>query len=152
VCPFIYSPDRARAIRLNHMFNTHDRHITQFDHDRLWRVAGHAGERPAADDLENQLDRATVVPARQVPPDVVTMNSQLEVEDLQTGDRKVVTVVFPDAADARAGKVSVLAPLGVAVLGSRVGEVVECHRPGGPRRLRVNRLLFQPEAAGRYDL
>jgi regulator of nucleoside diphosphate kinase len=116
VCPFIYSPDRGCAIRLNRMFNTHDSYIPS------------------------------------IPPDVVTVNSRVEVEDLQTGDRKVVTVVFPDAADARAGKVSVLAPLGVAVLGSRVGEVVECHRPGGPRRLRVNRLLFQPEAAGRYDL
>jgi regulator of nucleoside diphosphate kinase len=134
------------------MFNVHDRQITQFDHDRLWRLAGRAGERPAADDLENQLDRATVVPARQVPPDVVTMNSEVEVEDVDTGARKILTIVFPEAADARAGKVSVLAPLGVAVLGSRVGEVLECQLPGGLRRLRVNHLLYQPEAAGRYDL
>jgi hypothetical protein len=55
-------------------FNVHDRQITQFDHDRLWRLAGRAGERPAADDLEDQLDRTTVVPARQVPPDLITMN------------------------------------------------------------------------------
>lgn len=134
------------------MFNMRDRHITQFDYDRLWRVAGHAGERTAADDLENQLDGATVVPARQVPADVVTMNSEVEVEDLDTGNRKVVTVVFPQAADARTGKVSVLAPLGVAVLGSRVGERLECAMPGGLRRLLVRRLLFQPEAAGRFDL
>ena len=134
------------------MFNTGDRHITQFDYDRLWRVAGRAGERTAADDLENQLDRATVVPARQVPPDVVTMNSQVEVEDLHTGNCKLITLVFPQAADARAGNVSVLAPLGVAVLGARVGQVLDCQLPSGLRRLRVNRLLFQPEAAGHFDL
>ncbi len=134
------------------MFDMRDRNSTQFDYDRLWRVAGRAGERAAADALENQLDGANVVPARQVPPDVVTMNSRLEVEDLDTGTRKVLTVVFPPDADARAGKVSVLAPLGLAVLGSQVGQLLEWEMPGGLRRLRVRRVLFQPEAAGQFDL
>jgi regulator of nucleoside diphosphate kinase len=137
------------------MFNniaTDNRNITQFDFDRLWRVAGRAGEREAADALENQLDTARVVPPRQVPPDVVTMNSRVELEDLDTGARKLITIVFPNEADPREGKVSVLAPLGLAVLGTSVGEVLEWEMPGGLRRLCVRGLLFQPEAAGRYDL
>ncbi|MGH7426537.1 MAG: GreA/GreB family elongation factor [Candidatus Methylomirabilales bacterium] len=99
--------------------------------------------------LEHHLDDAEVMPARGIDPDVVTMNSEVRVHDLDTPETLVFRVVFPKAADAAAGKISVLAPLGMAVLGRRVGEQVAWQTPGGLRRLRVDRVLYQPEREGK---
>ena len=99
--------------------------------------------------LESHLDDAEVTPARGIGPDVVTMNSEVRVRDLDTHEAIVFRVVFPRAADAAAGRISVLAPLGMAVLGRRVGDHVTWHTPGGRRRLWVDRVLYQPEREGK---
>jgi regulator of nucleoside diphosphate kinase len=75
------------------------------------------------------------------------MNSEVALRDLDTGEELVLTLVFPAAANAEARRVSVLAPLGTAVLGYRARDVIEWQVPGGMRRLRVERVLYQPEAA-----
>jgi regulator of nucleoside diphosphate kinase len=106
--------------------------------------------------LENELDRAHVVKPTEVPKDVVTMNSSVTLRDLDSGDAVDFSLVFPTAPHAAgaddAMKVSVLAPLGMAVLGYRVGDTFEWEVPAGVRRLRVEDVSFQPESAGRYDL
>lgn len=99
--------------------------------------------------LERRLDGSEVLPADRIGPDVVTMNSEVRVRDLDTHEVIVVRVVFPRAADAAARKVSVLFPLGMAILGRRVGDHVRWQTPGGSRRLRVDRLLYQPEREGK---
>ncbi len=98
--------------------------------------------------LEAELERIQAVSREQVPPDVVTMNSRVEVADLDTDERMVLTVCWPEDADADEGRVSVLAPLGMAVLGYPIGTTVEWPVPAGLRRLRLERLHYQPEAAG----
>jgi len=80
------------------------------------------------------------------------MNSRVRLRDLRTGECETHTLVYPEAADLELGKLSVLAPLGTALLGSRTGEVIEFDTPGGVRRLKVERVLYQPEAAGDYHL
>jgi regulator of nucleoside diphosphate kinase len=96
-------------------------------------------------DLAAELERAFVVDAGAVPSGVVTLNSLVHVTDLLTGDRRALTLVFPSEADPAAGRVSVLAPLGCALVGCREGERVEWEMPGGLRRLRIDKVTA-PEA------
>jgi regulator of nucleoside diphosphate kinase len=97
--------------------------------------------------LEQELDRAQIVPPFQVPVDVVTMNSKVRLKDLDTGKDATYTLVFPRDADIVQGKISVLAPIGTAILGYRVGDVIEWRVPGRTRKLQVEEVLYQPEAA-----
>jgi regulator of nucleoside diphosphate kinase len=97
--------------------------------------------------LDDELDRAHVVPASEIPADVVTMNSELVLRDLDTAEEMVFRVVFPSEADADQHRISVLAPLGTAVLGYRAGDEIEWVVPGRTRRVRIESVLYQPEAA-----
>lgn len=84
--------------------------------------------------------------------DVVTMNSRVVLEDVQRGRAFECTLVFPRDGDYAAGYVSVLTPLGAALLGSRVGAAIELGGGNQPKRYLIRRMIFQPEAVGRYDL
>ena len=98
--------------------------------------------------LESELERADIVDARDVPPDVVTMNSRVVFEDANTGKTTEVTIVFPQEADLERGRVSVLAPVGTALLGLAQGDSIVWPFPDGSSRcLRVVEVTFQPEAA-----
>ena len=97
--------------------------------------------------LENELKRARIVASEEVPPDVITMNSRAELLDLESGERMEFTLVFPADDNVNDGKISVLAPLGTAMLGYRAGDQFVWHVPHGLRRLKVTKLQFQPEAS-----
>jgi regulator of nucleoside diphosphate kinase len=97
--------------------------------------------------LENELNRARIVAPEKVPPDVITINTRAEFLDLETGERMEFTVVLPIDANINDGKISVLAPLGTAMLGYRIGDEFVWHVPHGLRRLKVIKLHFQPEAS-----
>lgn len=101
--------------------------------------------------LSNELDRAMVVEPQQVPPDVITMNTQAALVDVETGEEEVYTLVYPEDADPIAGKISILAPIGTAMLGYRVGDAFEWDTPGGVRKMRVSKILYQPESSGDYQ-
>ena len=111
-------------------------------------------ETPAAQNvdtsaLEAELERATIVEPAQMPPDVITMNSTARFLDETSGEERELTLVFPRDADGSAEKVSILAPVGSALLGLHVGDSIEWPRPGGRTiRLRVLSIRYQPEAAG----
>jgi len=119
------------------------RHLLNFVHAPMSK------DREYLATLEEELDRAHVVSPSQVPADVITMNSKVCVTDLDTGDALTYTLVFPRDADVAQGKISVLAPIGTAILGYRAGDVIVWKVPGGERRLRVEAILHQPEAAER---
>ena len=121
--------------------------VTELDLARLRTVLDHH-DVPTAEALDTELHRAVVVPQREVPADVVTMNSDVLYEDEATGARRTVRVVYPRDADAGRGWVSVLAPIGSALLGLRVGQHIDWHVPAGRRRLRIVEVPYQPEAAG----
>jgi regulator of nucleoside diphosphate kinase len=130
--------------------------MTEFDLRRLdalfERIRRQVKPPSSLSELERELERAIVVKPEDVPANVVTMNSRVEVLDLDTDERRCLTLVFPAMAGIEAGRVSVLAPLGTALLGSREGSSVAWTTPRGVRRLRVEQVLYQPEAAGRFDL
>jgi regulator of nucleoside diphosphate kinase len=102
--------------------------------------------------LEGQLARTTIVPPSTVAADTVTMNSKVCLRDLDSRTCATVTLAYEADADLFGEKVSVLSELGASLLGSRVGDVVQWQTRRGPRRVRIERILFQPEAAGEFDL
>ena len=127
--------------------------VTDVDSRRLQTLIEAVRQREVRDAgrlalLEQHLDEAEVTPAAEIGPDVVTMNSEVRVTDLVTGESLQFRLVYPRVAATAAGTVSVLAPLGLAVLGRRVGEWITWEAPGGTRRIRVDDVLYQPEREG----
>ncbi len=98
--------------------------------------------------LEAELERAEIVAVEDLPADVVTMHSEVRLTDLDSGRELTYRLVFPYQADVKNGRLSVLAPIGTALLGYRVGDIIEWSTPGGDRKLKVEAILYQPEAAG----
>lgn len=133
-------------------------HITELDRQRLEKLIELAGERSRRVNhqylarLGEELERAETVAPEEVPSDVITMRSKVRLSDLDTGEEMVYTLVFPSEANFDEGKISVLAPVGTAMLGYRVGDTIEWQVPSSLRRLKVEELLYQPEAAGDYNL
>jgi regulator of nucleoside diphosphate kinase len=108
-------------------------------------------DRPYLQSLAAELDRATVIESSAVPPDVVTMNSRVRLRDRTNS--WTVTLVFPQDADPEDDRISVLAPLGAALLGCRCGCSFSFRVPSGDvRSCDVLNILYQPEAAGDLDL
>ncbi len=107
-----------------------------------------SGDAPRAGRRPGRLDGAVVLPPGEIPADVVTMDSVVRLTDLEAGTRGTYTLVYPGRADFRAGRLSVLAPVGTALLGRREGDVVEGAGPAGPRRFRIDAVVYQPEADG----
>ena len=131
--------------------------ITQLDRDRLEELIEVAEEfnghsRKDLHDLQEELDRAKIVQPEKVPPGVVTMNSRVLLRDVDTSEEMTYTLVFPKEADIDSGAISVLAPVGTAILGYSQGDVVEWQVPSGRRRISIEKILYQPEAAGDYHL
>lgn len=131
--------------------------VTSFDMSRLFAMTEQMRKQGLAepdtlDQLEEELGRSSEVASTEVPNDVVTMNSKLTLKDLTSGKAITCTLVFPQDADASRQQVSVLAPLGMAVLGYRVGDKISWHMPHGEHQLEIETIHYQPEAAGDYHL
>ena len=99
-------------------------------------------------DLGEKLKSGVVVEPERIPSDTITMNSRALLKDLDTGKTMIYSIVYPENADVGQNKISILAPIGTALIGKQTGEVVEWHVPAGIRRLRVIDILYQPEANG----
>ncbi len=132
-------------------------YVTEFDLKRLSSLLNLARswnkkDRDYLTRLEEELEWAQVVSPREIPSDVVTMNSQARVRDLDSNEEMVFTLVFPAEADYVRGRLSVIAPVGTALLGYRAGDTVEWEVPASVRRLKIEQVLYQPEAAGDYHL
>ena len=133
-------------------------YITDFDRKRLEELVAVAmqymtssQDKQSLEILARELARAKAVEPTTVAPDVITMNSKVRLADPDREKRVTYELVFPCDADSSKNKISVLAPLGSAMLGEKVGNVVKYNAPAGPRQLVVDAMLYQPEAAGDYD-
>ncbi|MDR4458971.1 MAG: nucleoside diphosphate kinase regulator [Nitrospirales bacterium] len=136
-----------------------DIYITEFDLNRLTELLGvwqtFNGSKATSIHLESlieELDRAHIVLPEDIPADVVTMNSRVRLSDPSKEEDLIYTLVFPRDADSGAGKISVLAPIGTAILGYRVGDIIEWPVPLGTRKVKIEEVLYQPEAAGDFHL
>jgi regulator of nucleoside diphosphate kinase len=128
--------------------------LTEQDYTRLKRVLhgqSHGGQE--LETLEAILDLARVVRPDLVPEDVVTMNSRVRFRDVASGEEGTVTVSYPSAAEPSSGRISVLSPVGAALIGAAEGQELELPLPHGQtRRIRIESVLYQPEAQGDFAL
>lgn len=127
--------------------------ITDADRERLKELIVEAKRwEPRGNEYLNRLEQeiaaARILPPSEIPANVVTMNSTVRLLDLDSQETMDLTVVFPDEANVDEAKISVLAPIGTAVLGYRAGDEIRWPVPDGVRRLMVVEVLYQPEAAG----
>lgn len=127
--------------------------ISSFDLERLERLLESGAYRnlPGMDALQKELDRATIVAPEEMPPEVITMNSSVKFVDDATATEYTLVLVYPGQTDVP-GAVSVLAPVGSALLGLSVGQSISWQGPGGRAlRLRVLEVTYQPEASGEFN-
>ena len=140
-----------------HPVNSRNIYITEADMNRLQGLLetgsqfGHRDKKHLLE-LEDELNRARVVPSKDIPEDVITMNSKVRLKDLDSGEEVVYSLVFPGDANVAENKISVLAPIGTALIGYRVGDPIEWKVPRGLKRLKIEEILYQPERAGDYHL
>jgi regulator of nucleoside diphosphate kinase len=131
--------------------------ITEKDRERLQKLINeakefHSGSEIYLKNLEQELSRAKLLASEKIPHNVVTMNSKVLLKDLDTGEKMVYTLVYPAEANLMEDKISVLAPVGTAIIGLREKDAIDWKIPDGLVRLEVEKILYQPEAAGDFDL
>ena len=125
-----------------------ERTLTELDHARLTKLLDQSPHHPV---LEALLESTDVIRSREVPPDIVTMYSQLTLVDTRSGEQRKLTLCYPQDADPASGFVSVLSPVGISLIGLRLGATAKWTLPGGAEgSARVAEILFQPEASGDY--
>lgn len=126
--------------------------ITDQDFHRLSALVSQV-DGPFAEALEEELGRANVIAQSEIPKDVVTMNSRVRFLDESTGQESEMTLVYPQEAKLEEGRLSILAPVGIALLGLSVGQEINWKLPNGQSKiLKVKAVTFQPEAAGNFEM
>lgn len=129
--------------------------ISSLDAARLEKMIAALGSRqiPNIDDLEFELDRANIVAPEEMPPDVVTMNSKVIFRMESSNTEFALTLVYPGQVADGEGEISVLAPVGSALLGLREGDEISWPKPGGGLlKVRILKVIYQPERAGDFLL
>lgn len=130
-------------------------YITETDMNKLHGLLetgsrfGHRDKKHLSE-LEDELDRALIVTSQNIPEDVITMNSTVRMKDLDSGEEMIYSLVFPSDANVADNKISVLAPIGTALIGYRVGDTIEWKVPRGLKRFKIKEILYQPERAGDF--
>jgi len=134
-----------------------DIYITQFDLERMQKVLRELPEKKHVTDfsvqeLKDELNRGIVVSPKEVPENVITMNSRVLLRDVDSGKEMTCWLVFPDKVGAVKNPVSILSPLGTAMIGYKVGDVFEWEGPSGTKKIEVLDILYQPERLGNFAL
>jgi len=129
--------------------------ISELDADRLEllleKVSGN--ETPIRDALETEIGRATILPSEKMPTNVVTMNSKVKFKVSGSNDTFELTLVYPKDLDSSGTKISILAPVGSALLGLKEGDSIEWAKPGGGNmEVSIDTIEYQPERDGKYHL
>lgn len=137
------------------MESTTLRTLTQLDHARLRGLLARSPRSALGCDagaaVQDLLDASEVVPSPEVAPTVVTMHSHVVLEDPADGSRRTITLCYPQDSNPAAGLVSVLSPMGIALLGLQVGDLACWSLPqGAQHRARIHAVAYQPEAQGDY--
>jgi regulator of nucleoside diphosphate kinase len=132
-------------------------YITDSDMKRLQKLVKTARELNQEDekylrDLESELGKANIVKSEDIPNNVITMNAKVLLKDLNNEEELTYQLVFPEDANLGQNKISVLSPIGTALLGYNEGDTIEWPVPAGTARLKVKKVLYQPEASGQYNL
>ncbi|MBE0596809.1 MAG: nucleoside diphosphate kinase regulator [Desulfuromonadales bacterium] len=131
-------------------------YITEYDIGRLEKLFSRTEvprrDQDSLDILEEEIGKCKVVKSDEVPPDVVTINSRVRLRDLGADKEMTVRLVLPHMADLSEGRLSVVSPIGTAILGYAVGDIIEWEVRSGTKKISVEEILYQPEAAGDFHL
>jgi len=103
-------------------------------------------------DLEKELNRAIIVKSKDIPHDIITMNSKFILVDLDSKEEIEYGLVYPEDADFFENKISIMAPVGTAMIGYREGDEIDWPIPDGIARFKIKKIIFQPEAEGEFEL
>lgn len=129
-------------------------YITEFDFDRLYGLVEstdpNVRDKTHLLQLKEELEQGEVIEPVDIPNDVITMNSKFRVLDQENGIQSDYTLVFPHQADFSKNRISILAPMGVALIGCKVGDTVAWKTQSGQKRFKILEILYQPEASGDF--
>ena len=131
--------------------------INSLDYQRIQKQINEARQKKTIDDSEaeklvNELNSATILTPREIPGDVVTMNSVVKISFVDSGKQLEFMIVYPNEANFKEKKVSIFSPVATALIGFRVGDLIEWMVPGGLTKIKIEEIIYQPEAAGDYTL
>ncbi len=129
--------------------------ITELDYIRLKKLIGKSQseknvELKNLEALVRELNRAEKVDSKTIAPEFITMNSVVQVINKSTNKPMTIKIVYPEEADFKKGHVSVLSPLGSALLGYKVGDLVQFNAPKGAVIIKIVQIDYQPESHGEY--
>ena len=125
--------------------------LTDKDYQQLYKMVQeqhHTSWPYEVDALGKELKRARIMPSREIPPDVITMNSIVQIKETQSAAGIKFRIVYPHDANPRKQMISVLAPVGTAIIGCQVGDEVAWEVLDETHSYKVEKILYQPEAAG----
>jgi regulator of nucleoside diphosphate kinase len=127
-------------------------YVTDSDLERLERLVSGLKSSPNIERFKLELERAIVVPSEEIPSDAVTMNSRVIFKELDSEEETEITLVYPSDANVNSGRISILTPVGAALLGLSVGDQIDWPLPTGKiHTYKIVSVLYQPEAAGQHD-
>mgnify|MGYP001389215063 CR=1 FL=1 len=143
--------DRRSLDELEHSFNSRDE-LRLIKDVRKLKSSRNDAEWARIEELEAELNKSIIIDANKIPSNIVTMNSRVCLRDMNTGKDEFYQLVYPEDADIEQNKISILAPIGTAILGYKVGDIIEWRVPLGLRKLKIKKIVYQPEAAEEYHL
>lgn len=131
--------------------------MNRVDHARILKCINDASDMNTisaeeAENLLNELNSAKIVEPRDVPVSLVTMNSVVKIRFINTNRQIQFRIVYPDQADVKENKISIFSPVATALIGYKVNDEIEWLIPSGMTTIRIEEILYQPEAAGDYTL
>ncbi|MBS1491797.1 MAG: nucleoside diphosphate kinase regulator [Bacteroidetes bacterium] len=131
--------------------------INRLDYARIKKCISDAKQfksisKTEADKLIKELDSAEVVEPEEIPSNVVTMNSIVKLSFLNSNKQIQFQIVYPDQANVKENKISIFSPIATALIGYKAKDEIEWIVPAGLTRIRVDAIVYQPEAAGDYNL
>ena len=131
--------------------------LSTLDYQRIYKSINEGEESRAISEKEAQalaaeLEQAKIVEPEEMPHNVVTMNSKVKITFVKTGKQIELKIVYPQDADINQNLISIFSPIAAALIGYKEGETIDWIVPSGPTRIKVDEIVYQPEAAGHYDV
>lgn len=131
--------------------------LTKNDYTRIYKAITDAKNSKTinsneAEKLLSELSKAEIVPSEKIDKDVVTMNSEVKLFFGNTQKEQSFKIVYPQDANLKENKISIFSPIATALIGYKIGDEIEWIVPGGMTKIKIVELIYQPEAAGDFDL
>lgn len=131
--------------------------VNRLDYGRIRQCISDAKQFKSISDVEagkliKELNSAEIVEPEEIPSNVVTMNSIVRLSFLNNNKQIQFQLVYPDRANLKENKISIFSPIATALIGYKVNDEIEWIVPGGPTKIRIDEIIYQPEAAGDYNV